>query len=204
MTRSGAPKKSRGIVRNCIPLPRYISGGVLEEVSIQASASRGFRIDRTYLLWLEFLAGFTLQTGVVNKTFDPVELARVAYVTDIGDDSSRLNILDGSPADQPQSTMGQSDNTRHHGFVVRNLRRGLQDQKELYAAPFKVKNLKWDALFLGTTGALLATDRQVMRNISNDHVDIGHQLALGMLLGNRCHPKYYVAVWCEDWRPSCR
>jgi hypothetical protein len=64
----------------------------------------------------------------------------------------------------------------------------LQDQKELYAAPFKVKNLKWDALFLGTTGALLATDRQVMRNISNDHVDIGHQVALGMLLGTAAIP----------------
>jgi membrane-associated phospholipid phosphatase len=99
---------------------------------------------------------------------------------------SQLNLLDGSYADEPQSSASQ--NGQRHGFIVRNLRRGLQDQKELYAAPFKVKNLKWDALFLGTTAALLATDRQVMRNISNDHVDIGHQVALGMLLGTAAIP----------------
>jgi len=71
----------------------------------------------------------------------------------------------------------------HHGFVVRNLQRGLEDQKELYAAPFKVKNLKWDALFLGTTAALLATDRQVMREVPRDHVNISHNIALTLLLG---------------------
>jgi membrane-associated phospholipid phosphatase len=100
--------------------------------------------------------------------------------------TSQLDLLDGPYADEPQSSAGQ--NGQKHGFIVRNLRRGLQDQKELYAAPFKVKNLKWDALFLGTTGALLATDRQVMRNISNDNVDIGHSLALAMLLGTAAVP----------------
>ncbi len=131
-----------------------------------------------------------LQPGIVNKSFDPVELARAAYVTNGEADSSRLNILDESPADQPQSTVGQSDKGQSHGFIVRNLRRGLHDQKELYTAPFKVKNLKWDALFLGTTAALLATDRQAMRNVSNDHVDIGHQVALAMLLGTAAVPGF--------------
>ena len=133
-----------------------------------------------------------LQPGVVDKTFDPVELAHAAYVTNIGEDARQLSILDDSPADEPQSTGGQNDSGQHHGFIVRNLRRGLEDQKGLYAAPFKVKNLKWDALFLGTTGALIATDREVMRNISNDHVDLGHQVALGMLLGTAAIPS---AIW---------
>ena len=69
------------------------------------------------------------------------------------------------------------------GFIVRNLKRGLQDQKELYRAPFKVKNLKWDALFLGTTAALLATDRDVMRDVPRDYVDVSHNIALALLLG---------------------
>jgi membrane-associated phospholipid phosphatase len=129
-----------------------------------------------------------LSAGVANKTFDPVDLARAAYVTNVEEDRSRLNILDGSPAEQQQSNLGQDNSGQHHGFVVRNLRRGLQDQKELYAAPFKVKNLKWDALFLGTTGVLLATDRQVMRDISNDNVDIGHSVALATLLGTAAIP----------------
>jgi len=99
---------------------------------------------------------------------------------------SQLDLLEGPYADEAQSSVGQNGHRR--AFIVRNLRRGLQDQKELYAAPFKIKNLKWDALFLGTTGALLATDRQVMRNISNDNVDLGHSVALAMLLGTAAVP----------------
>ncbi len=124
-----------------------------------------------------------LQPGIVNQTFDPVELARAAYVTKVPADSSRLTILDESPVDQPQSTVGQSDKGQSHGFIVRNLRRGLADQKSLYAAPFKVKNIKWDILFLGVTGGFLAGDREISRQISNDHVDVSHAVALGTLLG---------------------
>jgi len=112
--------------------------------------------------------------------------ADVAKIAARETSTSQLDLLEVPSADEPQSSVGQ--NGQKHGFIVRNLRRGLQDQKELYAAPFKVKNLKWDALFLGTTAALLATDRQVMRNVSNDHVDIGHRLALGMLLGTAAIP----------------
>jgi hypothetical protein len=112
----------------------------------------GLRVGIIGLMVLSYCGlGFSqvalLQPGVLNNTFDPVELARAAYVTSVEADSSGLNILGESPADQPQSTVGQSDKGQSHGFIVRNLRRGLQDQKELYAAPFKVKNLKWDALF---------------------------------------------------------
>lgn len=124
-----------------------------------------------------------LQPGIVNQTFDPVELARAAYVTNFQADSSRLTILDESPADQPQSTVGQTDKAQSHGFIVRNLRRGLADQKSLYAAPFKVKNIKWDFLFLGVTGGFLAGDREISRQISNDHVDVSHAVALATLLG---------------------
>jgi hypothetical protein len=85
--------------------------------------------------------------------------------------------------DRPQSAATQSDDGHTHGFVVRNLRRGLEDQKELYLAPLKPKNLKWDALFLGATGALLATDRQISRDIPTDHVNISHDIALACLGG---------------------
>jgi membrane-associated phospholipid phosphatase len=94
-----------------------------------------------------------------------------------------VNILAGFPQDQPQNGVAQSDDAHRHGFIVRNLRRGLEDQKELYLAPLKPKNLKWDALFLATTGALLATDRQVLRDIPTDHVNISHDIALICLGG---------------------
>jgi membrane-associated phospholipid phosphatase len=123
-----------------------------------------------------------------NATVRLDEVALSLRESNIANESRSLNILAGSPADQSKESSGGSNTQPQHGFIVRNLRRGLQDQKELYAAPFKVKNLKWDALFLGTTAALIATDRQVMREIPNDHVDIGHSVALAMLLGTAAVP----------------
>jgi hypothetical protein len=76
-----------------------------------------------------------------------------------------------------------TDEAHPHGLVVRNLRRGLEDQKGLYLAPFKPKNLKWDALLLGTTAALLAADRQISRDVPTDHVNISHDIALICLGG---------------------
>jgi PAP2 superfamily len=60
----------------------------------------------------------------------------------------------------------------HHGLIIRSLKRGLQDQKGLYLAPFQPSNLKWDALFLVATGAFLATDRRFDRALPNAHVDL--------------------------------
>jgi hypothetical protein len=40
-----------------------------------------------------------------------------------------------------------AQNTRH-GLIARSVMRGLRDQKELYSAPFKPSNFKWDALLL--------------------------------------------------------
>jgi hypothetical protein len=54
--------------------------------------------------------------------------------------------------------------------VVRNgIRRILEDQKELYLTPFKESNLKWDALELGVTGGLIASDRHIEKHIGNAH-----------------------------------
>jgi membrane-associated phospholipid phosphatase len=69
------------------------------------------------------------------------------------------------------------------GFIMRNLRRGLEDQKQLLSAPFKAKNIKWDAMVLLGTGGLLAVDRQISRQIPTEHVNISHDVALVALLG---------------------
>jgi membrane-associated phospholipid phosphatase len=74
-------------------------------------------------------------------------------------------------------------NSEHQGFLIRNLKRGLEDQKQLYSAPFKRKNIKWDALFLLTTGALLATDRQASRAVPKEHLGISHNVALFCIIG---------------------
>jgi hypothetical protein len=58
------------------------------------------------------------------------------------------------------------------GLVRRGLARGLRDQKEIYRAPFRRSNLKWDAVVLAGTAALLATDRRVERHLPGGNVDI--------------------------------
>lgn len=72
----------------------------------------------------------------------------------------------------------------HHGFVSRMVRRGLEDQKGLYAAPFKVSNLKWDALVLGGTTGLLIADRRIENALPYGHYDLfqyGSDVVIGGL-----------------------
>ncbi len=65
----------------------------------------------------------------------------------------------------------------HHGLISRSLKRGLQDQKQLYLAPFKRSNLKRDVLFVSGTAALLATDRQFSRALPTSHLDASRNLS---------------------------
>src|ERR1700730_17875560 len=64
----------------------------------------------------------------------------------------------------PQS-QNQAQGPGHEGLVMRSVKRTLEDQKELYETPFKPANFKWDALELGGTAALLASDRHIEKHI---------------------------------------
>jgi membrane-associated phospholipid phosphatase len=88
------------------------------------------------------------------------------------------------PTLPPEPANGTSSaNDNEHGLVVRSIRRTLQDQKELYAAPFHRQNLKWDALFLVGTAALIATDRQSARAISDAHVNTFRNMSNASITG---------------------
>jgi hypothetical protein len=81
-----------------------------------------------------------------------------------GGDSAEQDATRSSP--QPQN---QTQQAEHHGLVMRSVKRILEDQKELYRAPFKPSNFKWDALELGGTAGLLAADRHIETHISHAH-----------------------------------
>jgi hypothetical protein len=81
-----------------------------------------------------------------------------------GEDSAEQGATRSSP--QPQNQTQEPD---HQGLVMRSVRRILEDQKELYRAPFKPSNFKWDALVLGGTAGLLAADRHIEKHIGNAH-----------------------------------
>ena len=83
-------------------------------------------------------------------------------------------------SDQSGSSASQSTNTaagERPGLISRSIKRTLQDQKELYAAPFKKSNLKWDALFLAGTGGLLAADRHIRKALPDSNLSIYHAIS---------------------------
>ncbi len=77
-----------------------------------------------------------------------------------------------APAAPATSDDGTPDETETPGRARRGMTRCLRDQKELYRAPFQRSNLKWDAIMLAGTGALIATDRHIERHLPGGNVDI--------------------------------
>ena len=91
---------------------------------------------------------------------------------------------EGNGSDDSSQTTPQSGRS---GLIGRSIRRGLEDQKELYSIPFKRQNLKWDVLVLATTGALIATDKHIERQLPVVHYNSYNLLsdaALGTLSGS--------------------
>jgi PAP2 superfamily protein len=99
------------------------------------------------------------------RSFDVASLPPGTFERDaMGEESSERDATGSTPP--PQIQMQDSD---HDGLVARSVKRTLKDQKELYKAPFKLSNLKWDALVLGGTAALIATDRHIESHIGTAH-----------------------------------
>ena len=61
--------------------------------------------------------------------------------------------------------------------LVALIKRGAKDQKEIYSAPFRRQNLKWDALFLLATGGLIAADKHVTGSISHENLSISQDIS---------------------------
>ncbi len=69
------------------------------------------------------------------------------------------------------------------GFVSRNIRRFGEDQKEIYSAPFRLRNLKWDALFVGGTAALVTADESASRNLPKSSAYISSDISNATIFG---------------------
>jgi hypothetical protein len=75
----------------------------------------------------------------------------------------------GSFGEDTVSSGVAQDRVQHKGVVSRSVKRTLEDQKELYLAPFKPSNFKWDALVLAGTAVLLVADRHIENNLPGGH-----------------------------------
>lgn len=80
---------------------------------------------------------------------------------------------DSPPPDRPQAANQQDSDRTFVGLI----KRGVRDQKEIYSAPFHRRNLKWDALFLVTTGGLIAADRYAAGAISRNNLAIPQHIS---------------------------
>ena len=75
----------------------------------------------------------------------------------------------GTFADDSDSPTTMQSSDQHGGVVSRSVKRILEDQKELYEAPFKPSNFKWDAIVLGGTAGLLIADRHIENGLPGGH-----------------------------------
>jgi hypothetical protein len=103
-------------------------------------------------------------------------------------------ISDGAPSFHLKQTLNPlvdsgtgSDDTaaqdnNQDGFVSRALKRGLQDQKEIWTAPFHRKNLKWDALFLAGTATLVVVDEDVLHALPNGQVSASSNVSNALIV----------------------
>ena len=77
------------------------------------------------------------------------------------------------PRYQTQTTAPQ--HTKHAFWPL--VKRGAQDQENIYTAPFRLRNLKWDTLFLLSTAGLIATDKQISGAISHDNASTSQTIS---------------------------
>jgi membrane-associated phospholipid phosphatase len=82
----------------------------------------------------------------------------------------------GSPERPPQQNKKQTVSSSDPSLTAL-VKRGAVDQKQIYSAPFRRHNLKWDALFLIATGGLIAADKHVTAAIPHDNLSVSQHIS---------------------------
>jgi hypothetical protein len=139
------------------------------------------------------IAGLMLFIAVDAYAQGQLDPQRPLQIADLPDAPGYSTSGDTSaaPPDTGSSTT-TSTSESHHGLIGRSIRRGLEDQKNLYLAPFKPSNFKWDLLFVAGTGGLIAADRRIEENLSKAHFNT-YQTTSDVLIGGLSGS--LVAVW---------
>jgi hypothetical protein len=121
------------------------------------------------------------QTGSIFNVAHPL------YATAQGIDRGSSSFPE---TDAPDRQAASPDSTRRsqpqEGLIRRSVKRTLRDQKEIYLAPMRPSNFKWDVFMLAGSGALLATDRRIERHLPGGNLSIysnASNVALGGLSG---------------------
>jgi membrane-associated phospholipid phosphatase len=78
----------------------------------------------------------------------------------------------GPPQQDKKQTLCSSDRS-----LTALIKRGAVDQKQIYSAPFRRHNLKWDALFLIATAGLIAADKHVTAAMPHDNLSVSQHIS---------------------------
>lgn len=75
----------------------------------------------------------------------------------------------GTFDDDAASAVTKQPEPQDGGLVKRSVRRTLKDQKEIYMAPFKPSNFRWDLPVLAGTAAFFVTDHRIENSLPGGH-----------------------------------
>jgi hypothetical protein len=107
-------------------------------------------------------------TGMLQNPAGSFDISALGPLT-FERDASETNLPEQDATGAPPPQQIPAREPERKGLVMRSVKKTMEDQKELYRAPFKPSNFKWDALVLGGAAALLATDRHIEKHIGNAH-----------------------------------
>jgi len=108
-----------------------------------------------------------------DNTEAPLPDAPSALITRRFHGLAPANGLPGSPRPSP---LPASDNS-HGAILLRGLKRGIRDQREIYAAPFQRSAIPWDIGFVTLSGGLIAADRHASGALSRDHLEVSRRIS---------------------------
>jgi len=92
-------------------------------------------------------------------------------------------MCNGLSPEESHATAGTQQGSHNPGTFHRAAARIWRDQEGLWVAPFKKSNLKWDAMVLLGTGALIATDRQTVPDVSRHAIDVSSNISNAAIYG---------------------
>ena len=143
---------------------------------LNGEAERGCEVARLWLGVALCVGGLSLASARAQLVPEPTLPEAPSTIKQSEGPVSRLWFPPAGESpqqDHPQPANRQDSDRNFVGLV----KRGVRDQKEIYAAPFHRQNLKWDALFLAATGGLIAADRTVAGAISNNNLTISQRIS---------------------------
>ncbi len=132
------------------------------------------------IVWSVSTLGVVAQAQAAHNQATVPDLVPSTVIAD-GAPSFHLHNAGDPLVDSGTATGTTAQADKQEGFVTRAIKRGLEDQKQIWSTPFHRKNLKWDALFVAGTATLVAVDEQVLHALPNTQVSTSSNVSNALI-----------------------